>query len=504
MSMPALADYLSSLRQRGVRLWVDNGQLRYHASKGTLSKDELARLRVLKKDIVIELTKLPVTVGDESERDFPMGTMAAPVSFQQRWMLSLTEQHEQWQQPQAFAFHLTGLLDPRVLERSIATVVCRHDSLRCRVVNVQGLYGLEITPPRDYQLDVVPVPEGLADEEGQYLRGLIVDLVARCADPAVGPMLYAKLLRISEQEHYLILVVHRLAADCAAVAQVFRELWLQYGAELQRQRPEIGTPSGQYRDYTLWQQTTDVQWHQKHAAYWQEYLSGAAPIQWPRDNIASCGECSLRLLHASFGATLSARLRELGRQTQSLPALVMLSLYVSVISRWCGQRDFVVPFNVAGRHAAHDGVVGCFAHVLYLRLRLKGDERFLDLLRLVSDAFYKAVFHQDFGRVALNRPDLLRGTFCQWLSWHPAELGGQDMYDVPRQLGISARPVHFQTASDFANVPPEGTDLDACFFDSAGDIGLLLIFRQDRFAEGTLERFIQELRITAERIVIPP
>jgi hypothetical protein len=102
--------------------------------------------------------------------------------------------------------------------------------------------------------------------------------------------------------------------------------------------------------------------------------------------------------------------------------------------------------------------------------------------------------------MALRRPDLLRGTFFQWLSWHPAELAGPEMYDAVAQLGISARPVRFQAARELANVPPGVTDLDACFFESARDIGIMLIFRRERFPEGTVERFIQQLRASAEQI----
>ena len=503
MNMPAPADYLSSLQKKGVRFWIDKGQLRYHAHKGALSAEDLARLRMMRADIVAELTKL-AEAPEPGGLELRAGSIPAPLSFQQEWLLSLIEKHGNWQPAQAFAFHLAGFLKPQVLERSVDAILRRHDALRSRVVSVHGRHRLEMDAPSNYQLDIVSIPDVFAAEESRSVGFHTADLVARGVDPAIGPLIYVRLLRISDREHYLILVFHRLVADCMSIGQVFRELWLLYGEESQAQSVQLSGQSGQYRDYTTWQQAGDGQWQQKHGAFWREYLHDATRIQWPAEGPIPGCEHGLTVLQGSFGVKLSAQLRELGRQTRSLPALVMLTLYVSAVSRWCGQRDFVVPFNVAGRHAAHDSVVGCFSQVLYLRVRLKADVPFPELLRLISGEFYKAVFHQDLGRISLSRPDLLGGTFCQWLSWHPAELAGQEVYDVPRQLGISARPVHFQVAHNFSNVPAGATGLDVTFFESAGDIGVLLIFQREVLSESSMERFIHELRVSAERIVNDP
>jgi hypothetical protein len=499
--MSALTDYLSSLRERGVKLWLNNGQLRYQASKGTLSTQEIARLRTMRDDIVVELAKLPVADEDHGGREARGAAIRVPVSFQQEWLLSLIRQFGTWLPAQAFAFRLTGLLETRILERSVAAVLCRHDSLRARIVSSGGRHALEIDACRAYRMDIVSTTESFAAEDQYNLRLQIPDLIAQCIDSDVGRMFHARLLKISEQKHYLILVVHRLAADCLAIGQIFRELWRHYGAALHAQPPAFATEAAQYQGYAIWQQATDAEWERKHSVYWQKYLVAAPPIQWPADDGGSCGAQGVVSLQGSFGSVLSAELREVGRQTRSLPALVVLTLYISVVTSWCRQRDFVVPFNIAGRHAAHDGVVGCFSHALYLRLTLKGDEAFEDLLQLVSNEFYKAVFHQDFGRMAMRHPHLLGGTFCQWLSWHPAELAGTEMYDAVGQLGVSAEPVRFQSARELSNVPPEVTDLDVCFFESAGDICMLLTFLQERFAVSTMERLMQQLQMAAEQIV---
>lgn len=505
MNTPAPADYLVSLQERGVTLWIDNGQLHYRAEKGALNAQELARLRVMKDQLVTELVKLSGADGEQSQPEERAPSGLVPLSIQQEWLLTLMERHGEWPQVQSFAFRMTGALDARALEGSVNALLQRHDVLRAKVVNTRDLRGLEIGTPRRFRLEVIPVVRDsfAAHEEDDIRREISV--IAQSMDAAAGSMLLARLLKISDRQHYLILVVHRLAADCLAIAQVFRELWLLYGEELRAQPPLLLAQPMEYRDYAISQLAADAQWQQKHGAYWQEHLANASAVQWPTDGDTACvGAGEMGLLQGSFGSTLSAGLRELARQTQILPALVVLTLYVSVVSRWCGQRDFVVPFNVAGRKAAHDSAVGCFSHIMYLRVRFDGDPLFPDLLRMVSNVFYKAVLHQDCGRMALQRPELLGGTFCQWLSWHPAEISGPELYKIPGRLGVEAVPVRFQSALDLANVPQEVTDVDISFFEKAGDIGVLLIFPKSRFANHTMERFMQELRITAEGIVSAP
>ncbi len=496
MNALALPEFLSSLQRRGVRLWVDDGQLHYHAAKGTLGAEELVRLRAMRDEIVTELTR-PVAAS--------AGTQLFPLSFQQEWLLTLMQRHS-WQQFQPFAFRLEGLLDVRVLERSIDILFRRHDSLRARVVSTQRRYEVELDTLRPYRLDVVPVGADFDAQEEHNIRLQISDVIARRVDSVSGPLLHLRLLKISEQRHYLILIAHRLGADCLALAQLFRELWLLYGEAIKVQSSSVEPEPRQYYEYAIWQHTSDEQWQRKHHTYWEDHLAHAPPLRWPESTAApACAATSdsteLVSLQGKFGIPLSAELRDLARQTQTLPALVLLTLYASVVSRCCHQQDFVLPFNVAGRHAAHDSVVGCFSHVLYLHLTVKADEPFHELLRDVSNVFYKAVFHQDYGRMTLKRPDLLKGTLCQYLSWHPAELSGQDMYEIPARFGVATTPVRFQTAQELANVPPGATDLDTCFFESAGDITVLLISQRTRLALGTLERVMQALQSSAQQIV---
>jgi hypothetical protein len=148
--------------------------------------------------------------------------------------------------------------------------------------------------------------------------------------------------------------------------------------------------------------------------------------------------------------------------------------------------------------------VGYFSHVLYLRVKLNGSESFVDLMESVSREFYRAVAHQDFGRIATARPDLLGGTLCQWLSWHPADVAGLDVFDVTNELGLTVTNIHFQTPEELANVPPAVVDLEITFFESEGTVHSLAIYRADLFTANTMELLMRAVSRSAMRFASDP
>ena len=512
MSSPA--DYVAYLNQSGVRLWLDNGKLRYQAKKGILSSEELARLRSMRTEIVAELTKAAGSKADNSNRASEAAPVEGPVSLQQRWFLRLLEEPLKWKGTLSYTFRLKGALDPTVFERSLKKVLHAHAALRTRIERVSGEWRQQIEPVGRFQLPVTQVSGKVETDIERNAWVIVQNIASQELDPAVSPLMKAQLVRVWAQEHFLVILIHRVAADCLGIGQVFRDLWTWYGQAMQT-GPSTSTEltslegSTRYRDYALWQHTTDEAWRQKHGAYWNDYLAGSESIRWPMRECTSLpnqsAPGSLVSLESSLGETLSAELRELCEQTQTLLALIMLSVYVACVSMWCRQKDLIIPFLIAGRAAAHEGVVGCFSHVVYLRIRLNGSENFTDVLKLVSNEFYKAAaFRQDSGRMATERPELLRGTLCQWLSWHPSDIARSPADDQTSQFGLQVEKMRCQNLEELTNVPPDMVDLEINFFNVDGDISVFALYQSDRFAEGAPARLVKELRSTAEYVVRDP
>jgi hypothetical protein len=503
--MSAPAEYLAFLRQKGVKLWIEDGQLRYRAHKGALSNEDLARLRVMKDGIVAELSEPPGGVSADTARTVPTTADPVPLSFQQQWLLKLMEEHPSWKPTLSFTLRLTGELDIEALQRSLDGVLHKHPILRAGIVWLSQ----EVGGSQTFRLAITRVPGDSAGERERNARTLIDQIEGGRLDRAIAPM-DAQLLEVSQQEHFLVLLIHRLVADCLGVSQLLADLWVMYKEALQGLPAAfVGDKSWGYSEYAVRQRQTDEAWQRKHTAYWHEHLARAEPIRWPVDECTASRtpdtQGLLVSLQCSFGEAVSARLRELARQTRTLPSLVVLTLYVASIATVCRQMDFVVPFLTAGRASEHGRTVGYFSHAVYLRITLSGGESFVEMLKVVSNEYFRgAAFRQDSGRMALQRPDLLQGTLCQWLSWHPAELAGLDADELSRQSGVHVMRMRPAGLQELTNVPPAAVDIEISFFDTAGDISALAIYRPERFSETAVARLMRQQRSIAEQVIHDP
>jgi non-ribosomal peptide synthetase component F len=206
-----------------------------------------------------------------------------------------------------------------------------------------------------------------------------------------------------------------------------------------------------------------------------------------------------------FDEGLSQRLREFSRSRRTLAANVMLSIYVTALSRHCNQKDFVVPCFVAGRQSEHKSVVGYFSHIVYVRVRLAGTETFGDVLHYVANEFFRALSHQDFGRMAIQVPELLNGTFFQWLTWPPEEACKVPTSADPDTPALVVEKVSVAEFAEYLTaIPPGMVDVELTFFDASQGIYASGVYRADLFTQAAMDRFMVYLRSTAEACLRDP
>src|SRR5260370_29542191 len=128
------------------------------------------------------------------------------------------------------ALRLTGPLDVGALEESLNEIVRRHDALRTSFPVWEGRPVQVISPVR-----LIPVPETdlrdrpAAEREREASR--LASLEAnRPFDLAKGPLFRAKLLRLAEQEHVLIVTMHHIVSDGWSVDILLHDLAVLYDA----------------------------------------------------------------------------------------------------------------------------------------------------------------------------------------------------------------------------------------------------------------------------------
>ncbi|WP_309110518.1 amino acid adenylation domain-containing protein [Saccharothrix sp.] len=263
---------------------------------------------------------------------------------------------------------LDGPLDVNALHNALNAVVARHEALRTRFADEDGV-------PVQVVSESQAVP--LSRLETDDVDATVKSLVREPFDLHTGPLLRATLVN----REVLVLVLHHSIADGWSCAVLFDELARCYAGDTDL--PELPV---QYPDYALWQQEqVDAGAFADDARYWSEALRGAPtvlplPGDRPRPDTPTGRGAELR--------------RELTVADGSFAHL--LALFQCVLHRVTGQSDLLVATPVAARTRPEtEGLVGFVANTLPLRATFEPDTTLRDVVRAAEAATVAALEHQD-------------------------------------------------------------------------------------------------------------
>lgn len=442
-----------------------------------------------------------------------VSSVRAPLTFQQELAWKFIQLHGDWNVGlYTFALRLSGSIDSEWLRKSLDELVRRHDSLRTQIVTVDGREEQWIDRPGEFVLEIIPFVNASVPENETDARAYIREFFSRRVDRAAGFFFEVKLLKLSEREHVLVLGIHHIISDAYSLSILFRELWAGYCELLQGGNISFRNEPTKYSDYAIQQQEADLEWAEKHALYWKEHLAGAMPAHVLQPRIGNATTSAhLSKFEISFDSVLSSEIRALAKHARSLSAaLVMLTTYVVVVSRWCGQKDFVTQVIVSGRQLPqHGSMVGFFAHALPLRVKITGSETFIELLANLTQEFYRALTHQGFVSRRISDRSLEGGPVFNW-SPGPLEELAMPTGNIRNRLAANLAIEPFVPAKWLADLAeesrkawsPEYLGIGILFFDGTAGFRATLQFSERFLADAKL--FAQDLQFTTQGCVRNP
>jgi amino acid adenylation domain-containing protein/non-ribosomal peptide synthase protein (TIGR01720 family) len=287
------------------------------------------------------------------------------------------------------ALRVRGPLRAEVLARALEEVAARHEVLRATLHEVDGRPVQRVAESLRFNLapdDLSALsPEAREAEVHARIRadgGVPFDL-------ARGPLLRARLLRLAEGEHVLVLVMHHLVTDGWSSSVFFRELSALYTALLDGRESPLPPLAIQYADYAAWQRAQMTgEALERSLAYWRGRMAGApAVVELAADRARPPvrGEAGGRVpFHLPL--SLLESLRALSRREGATLFMTLLAAWKTLLMRRSGARDLVVGAPVAGRGRAElEALVGFFVNTLVLRTDLSGDPTFRELLARVRE-----------------------------------------------------------------------------------------------------------------------
>jgi amino acid adenylation domain-containing protein len=401
----------------------------------------------------------------------------------------------------ARAIRVRGSLSQEVLRESLQGMVARHESLRTTFAEIDGDPVQIIAVSGSLEMptiDLRDVPE--PERESETLR-LARDEAERAFDLTKGPLIRTKLLRLSADEHVLILVIHHVVTDAWSMSVLFEEigrLYEAYAAGLPSPLPDLPI---QYGDFACWQRESlqgDVL--DRQLAYWRNQLAGADPVlELPVDRSRSV----IRTAHGAiqrlvFSSSLRDQLKAVGREANATLFMTLLAAFQTLLWRYTGRDNLVIGSPTAGRSEVElESLIGFFVNTLVIRTDLSGNPTFRELLARVRKVAFEAYAHQEvpFEKVvgALRVPRSLNYTPLFQVMFI-LQNGPKQRFELP---GLTLEELEFDSGTAMFDLTLEMREVDDGLF-------CAFEYSTDLFESTTVTRMLGHFQSLLEGIVADP
>ncbi|MEE1739792.1 amino acid adenylation domain-containing protein [Streptomyces sp. BE147] len=333
---------------------------------------------------------------------------------------------------------LNGPLDADRLRATWEAVFARHAQLRPSFHRLPSGRTVQVVH-RHVTLPWQEVDLTGASDVDAAVDALVEREQEKRFDLAQAPLARLVLIRIAEDCHRLLVVIHHTLIDGWSVAVILNEVAEAYTAG--GQLPERAG-SASYRDYLAW---LDRQDKDAARAAWRAELSG---LDEPAlvATAASAADYDHRVVHLS--TDLHTRLMRLARDHGLTLNTVVQGAWALVLARLLRRTDVVFGATVACRPAVLPGVEsmpGLMMNTVPVRVPLDGGQSVMDMLAALQRRQAALIPHQHLGLPEIQKSAGSGAAFDTLLVFenYPRDFAGQFTYlgtvegtHYPLTLGI--------------------------------------------------------------------
>jgi amino acid adenylation domain-containing protein/non-ribosomal peptide synthase protein (TIGR01720 family) len=296
------------------------------------------------------------------------------------------------------ALRLKGALDVDALRASFDALIARHETLRTTFHHQDGLAVQVVHPPVPLVLVAEPVALPAGDIDGA-LAALVEAETQHVFNLEHGPLLRAKLLRLGEDDHVLVLIQHHIVSDGWSMPIMVDELVRGYEGFCRAQPVQLPALPIQYADYAIWQrQWMEAGEQERQLAYWTAHLGTEHPVlELPIDRPRPAHQSYAgAILDIELDATLAQALKQLAQRQGVTLFTLLLASFQTLLHRYSGQDDIRVGVPVANRNRVEtEGLIGFFVNTQVFKAQFDLSMTFEALLKQVHRHALDAQAHQD-------------------------------------------------------------------------------------------------------------
>ncbi|WP_406385799.1 amino acid adenylation domain-containing protein [Streptomyces sp. NBC_00211] len=400
---------------------------------------------------------------------------------------------------------VSGPLDVPVLTAALGDVVAAHPALRGRVVPASdgGEPTQTVAPAATPPCPVADL-SALATESAQSAEEATARqarrLMAEPLDPVHGPVLRARLVRLSPDRSYLLLAVHHLFCDGVSLHVALADLAEAYRARLAggvcadpdaepvhlryagHQRAQLA--EGRYAD---------------HLAYWAAKLSRPVPeLRLGPDPTNGADLFSFVTADIALGPELACRLRDFAGARGATPFICLTAALAAVLNARGTPSPVRLGTLTANREeAAWEHAIGLFSTTVALDVPVDPAADFDTLVAAARAEALESFTHQRtpmelaFDALPPGQPPFRIG-----VAWEPPR--------PPHQVGPTRFEVHRPPGGSNPGVLPSSTAASFVVREEGDDLRLVLEVNRSVLDEKPARQLLEEARLLLDRLLAAP
>ena len=307
-------------------------------------------------------------------------------------------------------FHLSGMLDDEKLQRAFDEVVRRQEILRTTFAAAAIYAGIDgravpiISESASVGLRVIDLAHLSGAEREAEVASLTKSAASEPFDLSKGPLFRTKLLRLSDDEHLLLLCMHRMIADDVSCLILVQEVGRLYDSLINNSPLALKPLTIQYSAFA----NRQLAWLQTDAA--KRQIDTAKELLRDAPGLLELSTDRPRPPKRSYSGSRASldvpghvadAVKQLGERAGSNSSAILLAVFQTLLARYTSRSDIVLGIPVSGRSTETESLIGPLSNSVVLRTKVVREGSFLEQLERTSESLAVTLSLQEvpFGRL---------------------------------------------------------------------------------------------------------
>ncbi len=286
-----------------------------------------------------------------------------------------------------YFIELSGLLNIVLLEKSINSVIQRHEALRTKIITEYGESFQLISDKNNFKLNKF---NSAGKNKEEAFRAALAE--TQKPFPLDGDLLRASLIEFDNSKYIFVLCAHNIICDRYSIKLIAEEIFLFYNSYLNNSDLKLPELPIQFADFAQWQnELSSSEAVDPAVFYWKKKLGGKIPVLELPFDIPRAAIHIYKYIYKKFDISkdLSARIRSYCEKENISCSVFFMTVYNLLLHKYSYQDDFIVgTYAINRKQDELKGVVGTIANLIPVRTFISTSEKISGLIKTVDKNLY--------------------------------------------------------------------------------------------------------------------